>query len=76
VRAPAGPPDASKAIKETRAVYFRGGYRETPIYDRRDLQAGHALQGPAVVEAVDTTVLVHPGQGLAIDEYGNLLMSV
>jgi len=76
VRAQAGPADASEAVKEARPVYFRGGYRETPIYDRGRLRAGHALEGPAVVEAVDTTVLVHPGQRLAIDEYGNLLMSV
>jgi N-methylhydantoinase A len=76
VRVSAGTADAGEAIKETRPVYFRGGYCKTPIYDRGRLRAGHALEGPAVVEAVDTTVLVHPGQRLAIDEYGNLLMSI
>ena len=66
----------SAAIKETRLVYFSGGHHPTPIFAREKLHAGHRLTGPAIVEAVDTTVLVHPGQTLSIDEYGNMVMSV
>lgn len=68
--------DASTALKDTRQVYFRGGYRETPVYAREKLRAGHKIAGPAIVEAVDTTVLVQPGQSLHLDEYGNSIMGV
>ncbi len=68
--------DVSAAIKDTRNVYFSGSYRATPIYSREKLYAGHRLVGPAIVEAMATTVLVHPGQSLRVDEYGNIVMSV
>lgn len=68
--------DASAALKERRPVYFQGGYVDTPIYAREQMRAGQRLSGPAIVEAVDTTVLVNPEQQLAIDEYGNMVMSV
>lgn len=68
--------DASAPLKERRPVYFQGGYVDTPIYAREQMRAGQRLSGPAIVEAVDTTVLVSPGQQLAIDEYGNMVMSV
>lgn len=66
--------DGSAAHKETRQVYFQGGWRATPVYAREQMQAGNRIQGPALVEAVDTTVLVPPGMSLAIDEYGNMVM--
>jgi N-methylhydantoinase A len=71
-----GPADAGEAIKEMRPVYFHGGCRDTPIYDRARLRAGHSLEGPAIVEAEDTTVLVYPGQRLTIDEFSSMVMSV
>ncbi|MDP7643485.1 MAG: hydantoinase/oxoprolinase family protein [Anaerolineales bacterium] len=74
VRQEPGDKDASAAVRETRQVYFRGGYQETPIYERAALQAGHEIAGPAIIEAVDTTVLVQPRQSLRIDEYGNSVM--
>jgi N-methylhydantoinase A len=66
--------DASAARKETRDVYFRGGWRATPVYAREKMQAGNCIRGPALVEAVDTTVLVPPAMSLTIDEYGNMVM--
>jgi len=76
VRQELGETDASTALKETRQVYFRGGYQETPIYARAKLSAGHQIVGPAIIEAVDTTLLVQPGQSLRFDEYGNSVMGV
>ena len=71
-----GAADPAAALKETRQVYFRGGYRDTPIYDREQLRAGHTITGPAIIEAVDTTVLVPPGQTLHLDESGHSIMEV
>ena len=43
---------------------------ETPIYVFEKLQPGNVVTGPAVIEAELTTVVVPPGQRLAIDKHG------
>lgn len=69
-------PDASGAQKGQRPVYFRefGGYRDTPIYDADRLHSGNRIAGPAVIEAIDTTILIHPGQHADVDPYHNVLL--
>jgi N-methylhydantoinase A len=47
----------------------------TPIYRRELLPAGARLSGPAVIEEVGSTVLVHPGDGLDVDALGLLMIS-
>ena len=73
----AGGSDASAAIKTRRAVYLAesGGYVDCPIYDRYGLKSGNAIEGPAIVEEVDSTVVVHPGYAAIVDGYGNLFVS-
>ena len=62
----------------TRHVFFReaGGYVDCPVYDRAGLGPGAALEGPAIVEQMDTTTVVPPGQDLVCDARGNLLISI
>lgn len=48
------------------------GYVDTPIYDYRDLRAGHVLHGPAIVEVPTTTVVVPAGTTGTVDTLGNL----
>jgi N-methylhydantoinase A len=64
------------AAKERRPVYFDEltDYTETNVYDRSELTPGTTLDGPAIVEQVDTTVLIHPGQKAEVDAQGNLLI--
>jgi len=66
----------SRALKGQREVWFEGGrgFLQTSIYVREDLRTGNVVKGPAVIEAVDTTVLINPGQEIRVDEYLNLLM--
>ena len=64
------------ALKEKREVFFTGGWRTTPVYAREQMHAGQRVNGPALVEAVDTTVLVPPEMALAIDEYDNMVMTL
>ena len=47
------------------------GRLDTPIYDGHRLVPGNGIEGPAVVELDTTTVVVHPGQSLRMDAYGN-----
>jgi N-methylhydantoinase A len=62
--------------KEHRPVYFAeaAGFVECPIYDRYAFAAGATLVGPAVVEELDSTVVVHPGYAVTVDDVGNLII--
>jgi N-methylhydantoinase A len=69
---------ASDARKGSREAYFdsAGGFVETAVYDRERLGPGASLAGPAVVEEVNSTTVVPPGDALSVDEYGNLVVDV
>ena len=74
--APLGPADPGAAHVGERAVWFRplGGFAPTPVYRRELLRPGNRVEGHAVVEAVDTTMLIHPGQRADVDAWGNILL--
>jgi len=60
-----------------RPVYFaETGFIGTPIYRREDLGTDTGLEGPAVIEEVDSTVLLHPGHRLTMDEHGLLMIAL
>ena len=69
--------DASSARRATRPVYFAetGGFIECPIYDRYRLGSGSAVQGPGVVEEIDSTTVIHPGYVATVDEFGNMFLT-
>ena len=69
--------DGDPVEKGRRPVYFaeRGGFVDCPVYDRYDLGAGAEIAGPAIVEEVDSTTTVHPGYGVAIDAYGQMILT-
>ncbi|WP_172300163.1 hydantoinase/oxoprolinase family protein [Pseudoruegeria sp. HB172150] len=59
-----------------RPVQFDAGLHQTPIYRRELLPLGATLHGPAVVEQMDTTVLIEPGDVATCDAQGNLMVEV
>ncbi len=60
-----------------RPVWFDGGSAvETPVYRRESLTAGMDLAGPAIVEQLDSTTVVFPGDRAAVDGAGNLVVAV
>jgi N-methylhydantoinase A len=59
-----------------RRVWFEGGWRETPIYRRERLPAGAKFAGPAIVEQLDTTIVIEPGNRVSMDRLGNLIVAV
>jgi N-methylhydantoinase A len=65
--------------RASRQVYFteieKPGYYDTKIFAREDLKPGNQLQGPLIVEQMDTTILVLPEQTMKVDEYGNLIIN-
>ncbi|MSP66502.1 MAG: hydantoinase/oxoprolinase family protein [Alphaproteobacteria bacterium] len=64
--------------KERRQVYFdeAAGYVATAVYDRERLGPGATIAGPAIVEQIDTTTVIHPGQKARVDDFGNLLIAI
>ncbi len=60
-----------------RAVYFEADRAlESRVYRRADLAPGHRLAGPAVIEQLDTTTLLYPGDDALVDGAGNLIIEV
>ena len=63
----APPPD------EIRPVWF-GPHApaQTPVFDRSRLRPGDEIVGPAIVEQLDATTVVHPGDRARVDGHANL----
>jgi N-methylhydantoinase A len=62
--------------RPTRAVCFdaEAGYVETPIRWRAGLAPGTTLEGPVIIEEYGSTIPVHPGFTVTVDDFGNLLV--
>ena len=59
----------------TRQVYF-DGWVETPVYWRDHLPAEATVTGPAIVEQMDCTLVMEPGDSAVQDADGNLIVTV
>lgn len=66
------------ARRTVRQVCFAeaGGFVDCPSYDRCRLAAGDGVEGPAIVEEMDSTTVIHPGFRGEVDRYGNLLIGI
>ncbi len=70
-----GPPSESeKALKGTRNVLWLDGRALTNIYEFEKLRPGSVVEGPAILEGVDTTYVIPRGWTFKVDEYGNGVM--
>ncbi|WP_324658483.1 hydantoinase/oxoprolinase family protein [Burkholderia thailandensis] len=68
--------DAASAKKGTRDVDYAGaGVHRADIYDSTRLRPGMKFEGPAIIEDPGTTIVVFPGNTVAIDGYGNTCIS-
>jgi N-methylhydantoinase A len=79
--APAPVPRTGRRLDEARkgrrsVDYATEGVHEADIYVGDLLEPGMSFEGPAIVESRSSTVVVHPGNGLAVDDYGNMVISI
>jgi N-methylhydantoinase A len=74
----AGGSDPSAAATDSRPVYFAdaGGFTTTPTFARERLKTGNMISGPALVEEYASTTVLHPGDVLTVDAFGNLVIDV
>ena len=59
-----------------RQVRFDGVAQETPVYWRDHLPLEATLAGPAVIEQMDTTIIIGPGDTARGDKQGNIVIGV
>jgi len=70
-------PAGTDALKSKRALWFREtALVDAAIYDRARMPAGYAVRGPAVIESLDSTILVPPGWKADMSEDGFVLLSL
>ena len=67
---------AGRSITGRRTVRFPSGRCTTPILRRESLGPGSTLEGPAVIEQLDTTTVLPPGVRAVVDDTGNLIVDV
>lgn len=59
----------------TRKVFFNDGKPvETDVFDRAQLLAGQRITGPAIVEQLDTTTPVYPGDTAEVTPDGHIVI--
>ena len=63
-------PSAGACVPRGKRQAFFGGWREVPVYALADLKPGHTLDGPAIIEAETTTVLVDTGDSALVNALG------
>jgi N-methylhydantoinase A len=74
-------PIASKASATptaSRDVYFEEArrYLACPVFERTALGAGVVIDGPAVIEQMDTTTIVRPDQSIRVHPYGEMILTL
>jgi N-methylhydantoinase A len=68
--------DPKKALKKKRKIYLplEEQYAEVPVYDGHKLKYGNKVEGPALIEQVNTTTFVTPEYNVLCDRYGSYTM--
>jgi len=66
----------AKALKKKRKVYLpqRKTFDEVPVYDGHKLSYGNKIQGPAIIEQINTTTFVTPEFNVLCDKFGSYTM--
>ena len=70
------PSDRSLGPESYRPVYFdeNAEFVECPIYQRDGLGDGAVIRGPAILEGMDSTVVINPGWQSRIDQDRNCII--
>jgi len=65
-----------EALVERRPVWFAGEWFDTPIYARERMPLAATINGPAIIEQMDATTVVEPGDRVRCDADGNLIIEI
>ena len=67
----AGPDPCQAAVLAPRDACWKGEFSKTAVFDFHHLVPGNVVQGPALIEAKETTYVIEPGWRFTMDAYGN-----
>lgn len=70
----AAPTERPDPVGQRLASLDGGAPRSTPIYARDRLLAGHVIEGPAIVDQLDSTTVILEGQIARTDHYANMII--
>jgi len=70
-----GETDLEAAKIHDTKFYYEQAWHDAPILDRGKLGAGAVVDGPAIIQEMDSTTLVLPGHSATVDKVGNLLIN-
>lgn len=80
VKIPQGTGDISAAQIGEREVTFKVGdhpeHFATKVYDRSRFRAGDTIPGPAVINQMDTTIVIEPGCTGHVNDYGIIIIDI
>ena len=64
--------------KGTRQAYFAGdgSWTDVPVFAEEGLMAGDRIDGPAIIEAPITTIVVFPRSTAAVSVFGSLIVDI
>lgn len=65
-----------EALRETRPVWYAGRWHDTPIYAREKLPPDAVIEGPAILEQMDATTVLEPGDRARSDADGNIIIDI
>lgn len=63
------------ALREYRKATFDGQIVECPVYSRDDLDVTLTVPGPAIIEQLDSTIVINPKQQATVDPWKNLIVT-
>ncbi|BBD35453.1 hydantoinase [Aminobacter sp. Y103A] len=66
----------AEALREIRPVWFDGSWHDTPVYLREKLPLDAEILGPAILEQMDATTVLEPGDRARSDRDGNVIVEV
>ncbi|WP_313291620.1 hydantoinase/oxoprolinase family protein [Rhizobium rhizoryzae] len=49
---------------------------KTPVFNRADLHAGDVIDGPAIIDQLDATTVIYPGDIARVDAHRNILIEI
>ena len=61
--------DDTPPEKSSRDVHWGAGFLPTTTYELDEVQPGHRIEGPAIVESVATTFAIPPGRSARLDAH-------
>jgi N-methylhydantoinase A len=69
-----GSAPAARAQVGEQKVWTNGGWTPSPVYERDELCLGAVMDGPAIVQQLDATTYILPGQRGTVDAVGNIVI--